>query len=328
MNQIKPNAGGDDVRTVAAYLAHWLAGKQALRASTLASYSSHIRLYLVPFLGHIDLADLRPEHIELMYARIEFGNADRVRSVSTATRRRVHSTLNSSMTTAVRRGLIERNPAETVELPAASRPRVEAWTATEFARFLAAVTQDRLQLLYMLLGLRGLRRGEAVALRWANVDLAGGFLRIEDSAVRVEGQTIIGPPKSASGSRIVAVDQGLVDRLQRHLEEQETQNRHRIDSPVLSDLVFTTVDGEMLDPTYVSRHFDRLVQRHGLPRIRLHDLRHTSASIGLASGESLIEVSRRLGHSSITVTADIYSHIAPHVAQESAERLADLVFGS
>ena len=76
----------------------------------------------------------------------------------------------------------------------------------------------------------------------------------------------------------------------------------------------------------MSRHFDRLVARHGLPRIRLHDLRHTSASIGLASGESLLEVSRRLGHSSITVTADIYSHISPVVAKESAERLAATVF--
>lgn len=85
-------------------------------------------------------------------------------------------------------------------------------------------------------------------------------------------------------------------------------------------------DGEALDPAYVSRHFDRLIARHGLRRIRLHDLRHSSASIGLASGESLVEVSRRLGHSSITITADIYSHISPQVAKESAERGARHVF--
>jgi integrase len=92
--------------------------------------------------------------------------------------------------------------------------------------------------------------------------------------------------------------------------------------------VFTTPTGQPLDPAYVSRHFDRLTAKHGLPRIRLHDLRHTSASIGLASGESLLEVSRRLGHSSITVTADIYSHLSPLVAKESAERLAQTVFGT
>ncbi len=90
-------------------------------------------------------------------------------------------------------------------------------------------------------------------------------------------------------------------------------------------LVFTREDGTGLDPAYVSRHFDRLVARHGLPRIRLHSLTHTSASIGLASGESLLEVSRRLGHSSIAITADTYSHISPQTAAESAERLARLV---
>ena len=83
----------------------------------------------------------------------------------------------------------------------------------------------------------------------------------------------------------------------------------------------------MLDPTYVSREFDRLIARHQLRRIRLHDLRHTSASLGLESGESLVEVSRRLGHSSITVTADIYSHVSPLVAKDSAERLAAAVYG-
>ena len=91
--------------------------------------------------------------------------------------------------------------------------------------------------------------------------------------------------------------------------------------------MFTRDDGQPLDPTYVSRHFDRLVARHGLPRIRLHDLRHTSASIGLASGESLLEVSRRLGHSSITITADIYSHLSPAIAREAAERRSRHIFG-
>ena len=90
--------------------------------------------------------------------------------------------------------------------------------------------------------------------------------------------------------------------------------------------MFTTVDGKPLDPAYVSRHFDALVRQHGLRRIRLHDLRHTSASIGLASGESLLEVSRRLGHSSITITADVYSHVSPEVARESAERLAETIY--
>lgn len=316
---------GEPRLTVARYLTYWLAGKQALRPSTHASYSSHVRLYLVPFLGPILLAELSPEHIEQMYVQIGAGNDGRSRPVSTATRRRVHATLNSALGTAVRRGLIDRNPAITVELPAVRKSKVDVWTAVELGGFLDLIADDRLHLLYVLLGLCGLRRGEVVALRWSDVDFDHGYLRIEQSAVRVGNRSIIGAPKSAAGTRVVAIDAGTVDRLRCHKKLQDSDGQHRIGSPVTSDLVFTDTDGQPLDPTYVSRHFQRLIARTGLPRIRLHDLRHTSASVGLAAGESLIEVSRRLGHSSITVTADIYSHIAPHVAQESAERLADLV---
>lgn len=312
--------------TVADYLAEWLVGKQSLRPSTHASYTGHVRLYLAPYLGRIRLVDLGPRDIERMYRRIDLENAERRRPVSVATKRRIHATLTSAMTTAVKRGLIDRNPAATVEFPVVPKARVRVWTAEELARFLDLIIEDRLHLLYLILGLRGLRRGEAVALRWQDVDLERRLLRIEQSAVRVGQQTVIGPPKTASGARVVAIDPGTAKRLRWHQCRQRLENHDRTLTPMLSDLVFTDRNGDALDPTYVSRHFDRLVVGHGLPRIRLHDLRHTSASIGLAAGETLLEVSRRLGHSSITVTADIYSHVSPYVAQESADRVADLVF--
>lgn len=314
--------------TVGRYLPEWLEGKQALRPSTRASYASHIRLYLVPHLGHLDLAELGSEHIERMYREITVRNSTRSRVVSPATMRRIHATLTSALSTAARRGLVQRNVAATVELARVPKASARAWTSAEFAKFLDCIAGDRLHLLFLLLGMRGLRRGEAVALRWRDVDLQVGSLRIERSAVSVNGQIVIGPPKSSSGVRTVALDRQTVTKLHWHGCRQRLENRNRIGAPVLSELVFADLGGEALDPTYVSRHFDRLVKKHGLPRIRLHDLRHTSASIGLASGETLLEVSRRLGHSSISVTADIYSHIAPLVASESAERLAAVVYGS
>jgi integrase len=314
--------------SVETYLLAWLDGKQALRPSTQASYKSHIELYLLPHLGHLALADLRAQDIEGMYRQIRLSSLNRSRPASPATMRRIHATLNSALSTAERRGLVSRNEAATVELPRVPKPRTHAWTSTEFATFLELIQGDRLHLLYVLLGMRGLRRGEAVALRWQDVDLTAGLLRVEQSAVSVNGRTVIGPPKSASGFRTVSIDGRTAAMFHWHGCRQRLENRNRIGTPVLSELVFTDLDGEALDPTFVSRHFDRLVKRHGLPRIRLHDLRHTSASIGLASGETLLEVSRRLGHSSISVTADIYSHIAPLVASESAERLAATVYGT
>ena len=271
------------------------------------------------------MQQLRPGHIERMYRQLATAG-DTSRPLSISTLHRIHATLMSALNTAVRRGLIDRNPAATVELPRVPRSRVETWSAQELGRFLEAISDDRLHPLYLMLGLVGLRRGEAVALRWTDVDLNLGQVRIEQSAVKVGDQALVGPPKSSAGSRVVAIDDETARRLQWHRCRQRLEVLKTTGEKRTPELVFTTPTGDPLDPTYVSRHFARLVAQHGLPRIRLHDLRHTSASIGLASGESLLEVSRRLGHSSISVTADVYSHISPEVARESAERLAQTVY--
>jgi len=312
--------------TVAEYLEEWLWMKQALRPSTHRSYETHVRKYLIPLLGSLPLRALRPVHIDRAYREIAMTSIAG-RPLSVATLRRVHATLMSALNTATRRGLIDRNPAATVELPRARKARPATWSAEELARFFAAIEDDRLRLVYRLLGLAGLRRGEAVGLRWVDVDLNAGLLRVEQSLVKVDGKSVIGPPKSAAGARVVAIDDETARQLQWHREAQRLEILQTTGISTDSDLVFTTPTGEPLDPAYVSRHFDRLVARHGLPRIRLHDLRHTSASLGLEAGESLLEVSRRLGHSSITITADIYSHLSPAVVKESAERLAHTVFG-
>lgn len=319
---IEPQQDGDAPQTVGEYLEEWLWSKQSLRPSTHASYETHVRRYLVAYLGPVDLGSLRPLHVERMYRELAVRESRGGRPLSAASVRRIHATLMSALNMAVRRGLLDRNPAATVELPRADKANVETWSSVELSRFLDAIGDDRLHLLYLLLGLVGLRRGEAVALRWSEVDLNRGFLRIERSVVRVGSQAVVGPPKSSSGRRVVAIDDETARRLQWHQCRQRLEALRRTGAALTPELVFTTEDGELLDPAYVSRHFDRLIARHGLPRIRLHDLRHTSASIGLESGESLVEVSRRLGHSSISITADTYSHISPLVAKESAERLA------
>lgn len=313
--------GPGDAVTVGDYLHQWLGGKQSLRPSTLSSYDTHVRCYLTPTLGSIELRALRPAHIEQMHRGLLTAN-ESGRQLSVASVQRIHATLRSALNTAVRRGLIPRNPASTVELPRVLRARVETWSAAELQRFLQLIKDDRLHLLYLLLGLSGMRRGEALALRWTDLDLDAGLLRIERSLVPVDGELVIGPPKSRSGRRVVALDEEIARRLHWHRCRQRLELLGATGEIRLPELVFTTVSGEPLSPTYVSRHFDRLVAKHGLTRIRLHDLRHTSASIGLASGESLVEVSRRLGHSTITITADTYSHVSPVVAKESAERLA------
>lgn len=260
----RPGSRADSTatRTMAAYLASWLAGKNSLRPSTYTSYAGHVRMYLVPHLGTVLLVDLRAEQIELMYRKIMAETVTSPRPISLTTLKRIHSTLTSALGTAVRRGMIDRNPASTVELPRPSPRKATAWTGEEFGQFLRGIETDPLYLVYMILGLRGLRRGEAVALRWANVDLDEGILRIEESAVVVSGRTILGPPKSAAGRRIVTIDTGTVELLRAHQAAQE-QTRGLIGSPITpsadQDWVFANPDGSPLDSAYVSRRFDQLV---------------------------------------------------------------------
>ena len=307
--------------TVGDYLSAWLDARQTLRPSTRLAYEIHLRRYLIPHLGHLQLANLSLGDIEAMYTAI----AAQDRAISPATMHRIHATLVNALGNAVRRGLIASNPAQLVELPRTPYSRLQVWSASQLAEFLSATAADRLQPLFLLLGLTGLRRGEAIGLRWSDIDLDRGQLHVEQQLSTIARRTQAGPPKSVHGRRTLPISARLHEALDCHAGGQRLERWAAGADWVDTDLVFTTTDGQALNPGRVSRHFDRLVAATSLPPIRLHDLRHTSASLGLASGESLLEVSRRLGHSSITITADIYSHISPATARHSAERLTDLL---
>lgn len=299
------------------YLKRWLAGRRALRPATVRSYEGHIRRYLGPHLGHIALKVLSAVEINTMYDELL-----RQARLSNATVHRINATLMSALNAAVRAGLIEKNPAALVELPPASRVHQTTWSANELMQFLDTNTAHEHHALFALLSSRGLRRGEALGLRWADVDLDENRIRVARQLEHYRGVVTFGPPKSKAGIRSVAVDDWLARILYLHGCSQRLKgklNGWPVDD---NTLVFTTDGGEPLHPLRVTRSFDAAVAAGGLPRIRLHDLRHTSASIGLASGESLLEVSRRLGHSSISITGDIYSVISPQTAADSAQRMS------
>jgi len=311
--------------TVGAYLEDWLAGKGALRPTTVRSYRAHLDRYLLPHLGHLRLSELRTVDVERMYAAIAKGNTGRERPVGPATMRRIHATLQSAMNTAVKRRAVAFNPAAHVELAAAPRPRVTVWSPEQVGAFLDHSAADRLSALYHLIATMGLRRGEAVGVRWQDVDLSRGTLAVEQQIVQLGYATAVGLPKTKSGVRVVSLDDQTVEALRTHHAEQVSERLAWGEAWVESGLVFTREDGAQLHPEYVSRHFARLTASAGLPPIRLHDLRHTSASLGLAAGESLVEVQRRLGHSSITITADTYTHVSPAVAQSSSAKRAAII---
>jgi integrase len=306
--------------TVGEYLQAWLDGKRALKPKTMALYQDLTRLYLVPNLGQIRLLQLRAQHLDRMYSAIALGR--RGRPLSPSTIRRVHAVLRSALNSAVKRRLIPYNPANHIELAPENPKRPRPWTAEQCWTFLEHVADDRLANLYHLLLVTGMRRGEAIGLRWEDVDLTGRCLFVVQQITEVHGHSVVGTPKTKRGTRLVPIDDETVAMLRRH---QEAQGTERVAwGPAWNDsgLVFTREDGRPLRPEYATRHFQALSHDAGLPVIRLHDLRHSNASLALAAGVEMKVVSERLGHSQISVTADLYTHVSRGLGRDAADRIA------
>jgi integrase len=308
--------------TVETYLRQWLDGKRALRPSTRRSYREHLELYLVPHLGHLRLKNLAAAHVDAMVTDL-LGGGPRRRSAATV--RRIHATLRTALNAAVRRQLIAINPATQVELPAEERDAVVVWTPAQLTQFLMSTRRHRLYALFHLVAVTGLRRGEVLGLRWVDVDEQLGLLFVNQQVVQVGGSTHIGPPKTKAGRRVVPLDTTTVRLIGTHREHQERERALWGDAWLDTGLVFTREDGTQLSPEMVSRLFKRLTRTAALPVIRFHGLRHTSASLALAAGVAMKVVSDRLGHSTTGITADLYTHVVPAVAQDAADAIARLI---
>jgi integrase len=291
---------------VGEYLQSWLAGRAAIRASTAASYRAHIERYLIPLLGEELLAGLRPEHLQRAHHQLL------AEGMTPATLTRVHATLSAALNTAHRQGLLTSNPLAGVELPRVDRMEPTIWTLEEARTFLQAIRGDEFEALWRLALVTGMRRGELLGLAWADVDLDGWQIRVRTTRITVGATTLEGPPKSRSGRRALHLDWPTVRLLKDLLAQGEPLSGH----------VFVDANAEPLLPGWVSRRFTQLITEVGLPRIRFHDLRHTSATLGLAAGETLKAVSRRLGHSDIGITANTYAQVPDTTAARDARRLA------
>lgn len=207
--------------TTGQFLNQWLAGMRSLRPTTVRSYASHIRLYLEPHLGRILLADLRPHHLDQMYESLLGDPHQPPRKAATV--RRIHATLRAALNVAVRRRLIPWNPAVHIELPSTDRTQTQVWTPEQLGRFLDHHADHRLYALFHVIALTGLRRGEALGLRWADLDLDQAVLRVSQQLLDTVGGATIGPPKTRSGIRWVPLDAGSVQVLRRHRRLQTEQ---------------------------------------------------------------------------------------------------------
>ena len=182
-------------------------------------------------------------------------------------------------------------------------------------------------LLFRVMLLTGIRRGEAIGLHWGDVDLDDGAIHIRRAITLVDGELVVGPPKTDAGRRTVWLDPTTLERLHRRQRRAVLAHDWGHGGELEDAPVFTVGSGPV-HPAYASRRFTTLCDGAGVPVIRLHDLRHTSASLGLAAGEPLLHVSRRLGHSSIAVTADTYAQVTPQAAKTAPSTLSSSITGT
>jgi integrase len=235
--------------------------------------------------------------------------------------------LKSACSFAVQTEMIGRNPIAGVRRPRSESKSMRVWTTAEAKAFLEATAHDRLAWAWALLLTRGLRRGELCGLTWSAVDLDAGTLRIEETLTIVNGKAAPSRPKTAAGLRTIELGANHISFL-RTLKARQAAEKLAA-GPAYEDNGYLVADelGRPYRPDTISGWFDVKVKETGLPRIRLHDCRHTAASLMLAAGEPVKVVSEMLGHAGVSVTLSTYAHTFPGMAKEAGDRLDASLFG-
>jgi len=307
--------------TVAEYLARWLSDsvRGTVRVSTFERHEQIIRAHLVPAFGRMKLKTLTPAHVRSLHReKLEEGLAP-------ATVRKIHSTLHKALSQAVADGLIPRNAAD-VKAPRPAPEEMHPLSESEARTFLEAAREagDRFEALYVLAITTGLRRGELLGIRWNDADLDRGTLRVGHALVREGGRHVVGETKTKRGRRRVNLTPRTVATLKAHRNKQLEQ-RVKVGS-LYEDhsLIFSSKKGTPLSPeNLVKRSFKPLLKRAGLPEIRFHDLRHTCATLLLGRSVHPKIVQELLGHATIAMTLDTYSHYLPSMGNQATGAMGD-----
>ncbi|MGH3663495.1 MAG: tyrosine-type recombinase/integrase [Micromonosporaceae bacterium] len=336
----------DRSETLAEWLERWFARKRAIRESTARGYRQHLDQYLIPHLGHFPVDRLAPEHITDLFDLIEEWNTEitkarkkkrrpilegdvrtRARHVGVASQRRIYATLRNALNSAMKgnRRLIDYNPCDAVEMPSEHRDPARVWSPQQVAAFLTTSADDRLALLYRLVLLRGLRRGEAVGLRWEDIDLDKRDMRITRPILQLGGRITTSQPKTRAGERLVSIDKESAQLLRAHRTAQKRERLAFGTAYQDHDLVFCREDGTPVPPDKVTQRFRQLAKSAGLPEIRLHEGRHTAATVALEAEIDIKIVADQLGHSTTRITHDLYTHVRRSVHGRAAEAVVKLL---
>jgi integrase len=262
----------------------WLPAKRAqLRASTFDSYRRNIELHVIPAISAVPLQKLTPEHLDTFYAELLTSGRRNGKGggLSVKSVRNIHTMLHKALADATRKGTVLRNVAAVADPPrlsSAPRPEMKVWDAKQLRRFLQEISGHRVYPAFYLLATTGMRRGEVLALRWSDVDLDEHSISVSRALVIVAYEPQLSDVKNGQGRRTIDLERKTVAVL-RAWKKRQNEERLLTNLRPARDLIFTHPDGSWINPDYFSQVFDRHLAKSDLPTIRLHDLRHTHASI-------------------------------------------------
>ena len=299
------------------YLGRWLEDsvKGTVRNTTYERYEQISRARIVPMLGGVKLKALSPTHVRGLYK-------EKLSSLSPRTVQYIHVTLHKALKQAVSDGLIPRNATEAVKPPQVRREEIRPLTPEQVKMLLEAASGDRLEALYVLAVHTGLRQGELLGLKWDDIDLETGTLQVRRALTTAKGGPRLAAPKTKGSRRRVSLTGSAAQALKSHLERQLEEIDRAGSLWQENGLVFASETGAPLDRRdLTSRRFKPLLKRAGLPHFRFHDLRHTCATLLLTQNVNPKVVSEMLGHSSIAITLDTYSHVLPNMQDSAAHAL-------
>lgn len=314
-------------RTMQELLQFWLDtyARHHVSAKSFQGYEATVRLHVVPDLGRIQIQQLTPARLQAYYSKkIDAGCGPRTVELC-------HTHISQALKTAVNLGWVATNVADRVTPPRWKPREMETWNADEARRFLGVAPRSTYGPIWLLALVTGMRKGELLGLRWQDVDFERGVVSVRQTVGTLRGTLEIKRPKTASSRRDITVPRALLDALRQHQarqreQRQQLQARGIGDAWQDYDLVFPCAVGKPVHPDNLDRDFTRLVKRAGVKPIRIHDVRHSYATLAIALGNPVKVVSESMGHADISTTLRTYAHVVPAQRVQLAESIGAALF--
>lgn len=315
--------------TVKEYLEDWLQtyGQEYLAKTTLETYTINIKKHIVPYLGSIKLQDLKPIHIDkFLHKMLREGRVDGKGGLAKATVLKIHKILSRALNNALKLQLIEKNPAVYVEAPRVSNAATDVLTIDQIRELLNLCKGTSMEIPVNLAVGLGLRRGEVLGLQWSDISFQEKTLTVSEVLARTTKDVFLKEPKTEKSRRTLIVPGDLLQLLKKHRKEQ--MELKLVLGPEYEDhnLVCCRNNGQPINPSTFSYHFKTFLQKNNFPHIRFHDLRHTFATVLMANNVSPKIASSVLGHTNISTTMDLYSHVLTDMKKEVADKISQVIY--